>query len=240
MTQHYKFIMPVLIAVFGGVWIGHSLKTGKNEDQNTSNQHLAASSARNTDNNILVDQLQQQILALQNENRLLLQQLQTQSPPHTLTQSSQQHTSISSETNQLLQDKLHALEMERQLRKANDFGNWVMEAQRSNTRFELNGELSHRFAQENREPVWAEQQEIHFRQLFTNKEELRGFAFRDAECRSTQCEITVSVSNSEQSQQLLRTMSTALQDSVVLLAIDEQQGISRLYISSSEKGFEFN
>lgn len=224
----------------GGVWIGHSLKTGKNENQNTSNQHLAASSARNTDSNILVDQLQQQILVLQNKNRALLQQLQAQSSPHTLAQSSEQQTSVSSETNQLLQDKLHALEMEQQLRKANDFGNWVMEAQRSNNRFELNSELSHRFAQENREYVWAEQQENHYRQLFSNKEGLRGFAFRDTECRSTQCEVTVSISNSEQSQQLLRTISLALQDSVVLLATDEQRGISKLYISRSEKGFEFN
>jgi len=232
MAQHYKFALVVLIAVLGGTWLGHSFIPVVNENQSNTSQQLTTSSAANIDNNILVERLQQQIQELHHQNRLLLQQLRAQS--------STQQTSASSEANPQLQDKLHALEMEKQLRRANDFGRWVMDAQRSNTRFDLNSELSHRFAQESRDPVWAEQQENHYRQLFSSKEELRGFAFRDTQCRSTQCEITVSISNSEQSQQLLQTMSKALQGSAILLATDEQQGTSKLYISSTEKGFEFN
>jgi len=237
MAQHYKFIMPVLIALLGSAWIFHSLKTGKNENQNTSNQHIATSSARNTDNNVLVNQLQQQILALQNENRELLQQLRTQPPSHTFIQSEQQ-TSVSNETNQLLQDKLDALEMEQQLRKANDFGNWIMRSQSTNGQFNLNEELAHRFEQETRDPIWAEQEENRYQQLFRTQDEFREFALRDTQCRNTQCEVTVSTANPEQSHQLLQAINNTLQGAEVLVVTDEQSGISKLYIGS--KGFEFN
>lgn len=234
MARDYKLALPVLIAVFVGTWIGHSLDFRADDNQNPTSQQRASSSIANTDNNALIARLQQQIQALHSENRLLVQQLQTQS-----TKPGEQQSSAKPAPNQQLQDQLHALETEKQLRKAEDFSKWIMESQNASAAFNLNKELLHRFEQEPRNPEWAEQQENYYRQLFSDKEALRGFAFRDTQCRSTQCEVTVSISSTEQAQQLLQSMNSTLQDATILVATDEQRGTCKLYIGSHEKGFEF-
>jgi hypothetical protein len=238
LAQQHKLILAILVSALGGMWIGYSLDSGSRDykDQRYTSQH-ATSSAITTDT--LNTQLQQQIQQLQSDNSQLLQQLQAQSTQQT-TSSTLQQNAKADDVDQQLHNKLQDLEMEKQQRKADDFGAWAMDSQKANRNFDVNSELSQRFAQESRDPVWAEQQENHYQQLFSNQEELRDFALRNAECRSTQCEVTVSVSNSEQSQQLLQTMSRALQGSVVLVATDEKSSTSKLYIGRDEKSFEFN
>ena len=137
-------------------------------------------------------------------------------------------------------NRLQTLEMEKQQRKANDFDNWIMRSQSSNGQFNLNDELAHRFEQEARDPIWAEQEENHYQQLFSTRDEFREFALRDAQCRNTQCEVTVSTANPEQSLQLLQAINSTREDTEVLVVTDEKSGINKLYISSNKKGFEFN
>jgi hypothetical protein len=235
-SQHQKLILVILVSLLGGMWIGYSLDSGEYKDQRFTSQH-AATSTTASDN--LITQLLQQVQQLQSDNRQLLQQLQAKSTQETTSSALQQNAKADG-VDQQLHNKLQALEMEKQQRKADDFGAWVINSQKENSRFDLNNELSLRFEQETRDQVWAEQQENHYQQLFSNQEELRDFALRTAECRSTQCEVTVSVSNSEQSQQLLETMTHALQGSVVLIATDEKSGTSKLYIGRDEESFEFN
>jgi hypothetical protein len=237
-AQHHKLILAILLSAFGGMWISYSLNSKENKDQDYINQYTASSTAP-ADKQALIAQLQQQVQQLQSDNSQLLQQLQAQSTQQT-TSSTLQQNAKADDVDQQLHNKLQDLEMEKQQRKADDFGAWAMDSQKANRNFDVNSELSQRFAQESRDSVWAEQQENHYQQLFSNQEELRDFALRNAECRSTQCEVTVSISNSEQSQQLLQTMSRALQGSVVLVATDEKSSTSKLYIGRNEKSFEFN
>ena len=238
MSQHQKLILVILVTALGGMWIGYSLDSTEDKHQDYTSQY-ASSSATAIDNHALITQLQQQVQQLQSDNRQLLQQLQAQSTPQSIS-SALQKNATADDAEQQLQNKLQALEMEKQQRKADDFGAWAMDSQKVDSNFDVNSELSQRFAQESRDPVWAEQQENHYQQLFSNQEALRDFALRNAECRSTQCEVTVSVTNSEQSRQLLQTMSRALEGSVILVATDEKSSTSKLYIGRDEKSFEFN
>ncbi len=114
-----------------------------------------------------------------------------------------------------------------------------MSKQKADKQFDLNNELSRRFEQESVDPIWAEKEENHYRQLFSSKDNLRNFALRDTQCRSTQCEVTFSTSNPEQSFQLLQTISNELQGAEILVATDETYGTSKLYINS-QKGFELH
>lgn len=234
MAQHYKFGSLLLIAVLTGIWVGDALDSEGNQNQKHTSQQYTASSVASNTNNILIARLQQQIQVLQNEKRQLLQQIKMLSA-----QPSLQHSSASNTIDQQLQDQLHALETEKQLRKAEEFNKWIMNSQNASATFDLNDELLRRFEQENRNTEWAEQQENHYRQLFNDKEALHGFAFRDTQCRSTQCEVTVGISSAEQAQQLLQSMNSTLQNVTILVATDEQRGTCKLYIGSNEKGFEF-
>lgn len=235
MSQHYKLILVILVAALGGMWIGYSLDSDKNKNPDYTSQQASSSVA--TDQ-ALINQLQQQVQQLQSENRQLAQQLHVQT--HSVDSSSSQRNIDQKNVDRQLHDKLEALEMEKHQRNAEDFGAWALNSQKANPNFNLDKELSNRFQQESRDPVWAEQQENYYQQLFSSQEELRDFALRNAQCRSTQCEVTISVSNSEQSQQLLQTMTRTLQGSVILLSSDDGSGTSKLYIGRDEKSFEFN
>lgn len=237
MVQHRKYYLPMLIALLGGTWIGHSLSSSTH---NTDSHHQIAVSSSEVDNKSLIAGLQQQVQDLKDKNHQLTQLLHARaSESPALSPSTDQQKNIT-DTNQQLKNKLIELEIEQQLRKANDFGNWIMRSQNSNSQFNLNDELAHRFEQETRDPIWAEQEENHYQQLFSTRDEFREFALRDAQCRNTQCEVTVSTANPEQSHQLLQAINNTLQGSEVLVATDEQSGISKLYISNNKKGFEFN
>ena len=240
MANAYKPVLALLITAFSSMWIGHSLIASTDDNRCNANQQSGVLAVPDIDDSAFVAKLQQQIQQLQNENGQLQQQLHAQAITPLPTNQTEQPSLGSSSSNQLLRDQLHALEIEKQQRKANDFGNWLMKSQSANSQFNLNDELAHRFEQEARDPIWAEQEENRYQQLFNTQDEFREFALRDAQCRNTQCEITVSTANSEQSYLLLQAINNALQDTEVLVATDEQRGISKLYINSDKKGFEFN
>lgn len=187
-----------------------------------------------------IAQLQQHIQQLETENLQLKQQvrrlLSMQSTPDATTASN------ATKSAQLAQ--LESLEMEKQQRKARDVINWVMQSQHADSNFDLNNALLRRFEQEHRDPTWAEQQEGYYRQLFSERTDLQGIALRDAQCRSTQCEITIGIANVEQSDQFFQTISSALaangQPVAIMIATDARSGTSKLYISNSENSFDFN
>lgn len=153
-------------------------------------------------------------------------------------------TTNTSTTEQQLQTQLQQLEMEKQLGKATDFNNWMLQAQEENPDFNLNQTLAQNFNNETRDPVWADAQENHYRDLFIDSAELADFALKDSQCKSSQCELTVSIGNLEQSDQLLEKMNKVFaannQNIAIVIAADAQTGTSKLYISEDPKSFEFN
>lgn len=187
-----------------------------------------------------IAQLQQHIQQLETENLQLKQQV------HKLLsmQATPDATTASNTTESAQLARLESLEMEKQQRKAKDIINWVVQSQEADSNFDLNNALLRRFEYENRDPVWAEQQEGYYRQLFSERTDLQGIALRDAQCRSTQCEITIGIANIEQSNQFFQTISSALatngQPVTIMVAADARSGKSKLYISNNENSFDFN
>lgn len=242
MTRPYKFpliqfITALAITAVVSVWLGVQLAPSISaHSKPITAQPLSALPATNQDTEKLIVTLQERINLLQNENQRLSSQLQNQALAKVSPQP--EPVAITADTAQL-KEKIDSLEMEKQQRKASDVNAWIMNKQKADKQFDLSDELSRRFEQESVDPVWAEKEESHYRQLFSSKDSFRNFALRDTQCRSTQCEVTFSTSNSEQSFQLLQTISTELQGSEVLIATDETHGTSKLYINS-QKGFELH
>jgi hypothetical protein len=244
MVRNYKTIFIALIAIASGILIEKSLST----QRDATNINHAIVNANSGDSAKTTAQFQQQIHLLQAENNLLRDKLSTLAN-NPSTPKNIQNKNIKVETdnraaNEDMLNRLQTLEMEKQQRKANDIIDWIADSQKSNKHFNLNEALSNHFEQESRDPVWAEQQENHYRQLFNNSEELRDIALRNTQCRTSQCEITVGIINSEQSNQLHQKISAALAHGEkpisIMVATDEQQGVAKLYISDSENSFEFN
>lgn len=242
MTDSFKFplilLIPALtVAAMVGVGLGVQLAPSivAHSQPAAAQQTSAYPNSHNSDN-LLIAQLQQRIDQLQSENQRLYSQLQDRSPQK---HSSQAEEVADTASSKLLKDKIDLLESEKQKRKANDVNNWIMDKQKTDKKFDVNKELSDRFERESIDPVWAEKQENHYRQLFGSQENLSDFALRDTRCRSTECEVTFSISSPEQSFQLLNAISSKLQGAEILVATDAAQGVSKLYISS-QKGFELN
>lgn len=187
-------------------------------------------------------ELTQTITHLQQENNRLHQLLENQ--PTQNTAPIIQAAVIPNETQDQLQNQLQQLEMEKQLRIANDFNNRIMQAQHNNPHFNLNDALAQGFKNEQRDPQWADEQENTYRNLFNDTAELADFALRNSQCKKNQCELTVSINSIEQSDQLLEEMKKALaannKQAVIVIAPDAQAGISRLYLSDDATSFEFN
>lgn len=248
MTRLIKFplirlIILLAITAVASLWLGMRLAASipvysdPAHAENTSLQQASTQPDDNRNAEQLIADLQRNIDVLRNENQRLSLQIHDQS----LAQTTQHSASATTPAGVVqLKDQIDSLEREKQERKANDVNNWIINKQKTDKQFDINTELSRRFEQESIDPLWAEQQENHYRQLFGAQDKLRNFALRDTQCRSTQCEVTFSISSPEQSVQLLQTISSDLKGSEILVATDANQGISKLYISSDQKGFELH
>lgn len=185
--------------------------------------------------------LQQTIGRLQQENQRLKKLLAEHSNQEAA--AAKQPNENTAATNQQLQTQLQQLEMEKQLRKASAFSDWVLQAQQENPDFNLNQTLAQQFEHETRDPQWADEQENNYRNLFSESVDLADFALKDSQCKTSQCELTVSIGNLEQSDQLLEKMNKVLaannKKAALVIAADAQTGTSKLYISENPESFEF-
>lgn len=243
MTLTYKWALVSVITLCTGIWLGQKYASGNSapsplekSQQDSHSTHLKSAAQISSEQIQSQLQLQQHIKQLQTENLQLKQQLQALASPES-------HTSSSGADNELL-SRVQTLELEKQQRKAEGIISWILKSQTADSNFDLNNELLTHFEQEVRDTAWAEQQENYYRHLFSTQEQLQGIALRDAQCRSTQCEITIGISNIEQSNQLLQTISSSLtadgQAVAIMIAADERSGTSKFYISNSENSFDFN
>lgn len=238
---HIKTLVgTAVIAALGGAFTSYSLisptTTTSGSNNNDSPQGSQIDYAAQRTNTALAETIKQ----LQQENNRLKKLLAEQHSPEKETPTA----AISHTTPVELQQQLQQLEMEKHLRKANDFSDWLLKSQQENPDFNLNQTLALHFDNEVRDPQWADQQENSYRNLFSEAAELAGFALTNSQCKSSQCELTVSIGNLEQSDQLLEKMNRVFannnKNAVIVAAADTQSGTTKLYVSEDPKSFEFN
>lgn len=246
MAQLKSLLLTAVVAALGGAYAQHLF---------TSPEHTVATDTKvaGLDNSAtncsqvtyaaerINAQLQKELADLKAKNQQLLTQI------YTSTQTSAMPQKIAanqSEEQQQLQQQLRELEMEKQLRKANDFTTWLQKSQEADPQFNLNDNLAQRFAKEQRDPQWADAQENQYRNLFSDTPELAGFALTNSQCKTRQCELTLSVGSLTESDQLVTKMNEVLagnnKSAVILVAADANTGTTKLYISEDPTSFEFN
>lgn len=179
MVQLKTLVGTTVIAALGGAFAGYSLTSPTittvpptNVD-NISPQGSQVDYAAQRTNAALTKTIEQ----LQQENNHLKKLLAGQHSPKKATQAAATPHNTPVE----LQQQLQQLEMEKHLRKANDFSDWLLKTQQENPDFNLNQTLTQHFDSEVRDPQWADQQENSYRNLFSETPELSGFALTDSQ-----------------------------------------------------------
>lgn len=246
MAQLKNLLLTAVVAALGGAYAQHLF---------TSPEHTVATDTKvaGLDNSAtncsqvtyaaerINAQLQKELADLKAKNQQLLTQISTSTQTSAMPQ---KIAANQSEEQQQLQQQLRELEMEKQLRKANDFTTWLQKSQEADPQFNLNDNLAQRFAKEQRDPQWAEAQENQYRNLFSDTPELAGFALTNSQCKTRQCELTLSVGSLTESDQLVTKMNEVLagnnKSAVILVAADANTGTTKLYISEDPTSFEFN
>jgi hypothetical protein len=189
--------------------------------------------------------LNEQIAQLQQENKQLSAQLKQQSSrpspsPSQIAEKTQHQQPANS--NQSLSEKNRV--DEKVLRKSESFSKWLEDTHKDHADFDLNKEMQRRFDAEAVDPNWAPAEEQEYFSLFSQNPELSGLALRETQCRTQQCAITVSITDLNQANQLAEKMALVLRQKnkypMIIAAIDEQQGITKLYVGKDETSFDFN
>lgn len=78
--------------------------------------------------------------------------------------------------------------------------------------------------------------------LFSEQQKLSGYALTATQCRSTQCELTISITNTDQANQLLVDIASALQEQnqypFMVATPDQQQGNTKIYVTKATESFD--
>ncbi len=150
----------------------------------------------------------------------------------------------SEEANQLAQEQVDAVKAEYEYQqRAEQFTQWLAKNQQEKPWFDLGMEMRGRFDTEDTDHSWALTEESHLQSLFSQSPALAGIALKSTLCKSTQCQITVSVMDNDHANETAMAISRVLgSEGSAQIIIDNQaqQGESILYIARNEKGFEFN
>lgn len=124
------------------------------------------------------------------------------------------------------------------------FNEWLKETYKKSPHFDLGHEMSNRFAQEQVDANWAPAREQTFMRLFSEDANLSGTALKDVQCRATQCQLNIGITNIEQANDITVKLTQILQthdkNAFVIAAPDHQKGVTTLYIAKDENSFEFN
>lgn len=146
--------------------------------------------------------------------------------------------------NQSAQQQIDAVRAEYELKERSEkFTDWLTKNQKEKAWFDLGVEMRGRFEAEERDYNWASAEEGRIQSLFTQKEELAGIAIKSTNCKTTQCEITVSVINQDHANETAMAITKVLgaeKFSHIIIDNQAQQGESTFYVARDEKGFEFN
>lgn len=101
----------------------------------------------------------------------------------------------------------HALEVRQ---KTQEFSDWLHKNAERNQSFNLESELTNKFEQESVDFEWAASQEQELYNLFSSNTELAGFALKSAQCKTTECRISVGIESIDQANQLVEMVGQLL------------------------------
>ncbi|HEY0894225.1 MAG TPA: hypothetical protein VGE32_14290 [Cellvibrio sp.] len=145
---------------------------------------------------------------------------------------------------QSAQDQIDAVKTEYEFKQRSEaFTNWLTKNQEAKPWFDLGVEMRGRFDAEETDYSWANEEEGHIQSLFAQEQALAGIAIKSTQCKSTQCQITISVMNQDHANETAMTISKVLggeKFSQIIIDSQVQQGETILYVARNEKGFEFN
>jgi len=142
------------------------------------------------------------------------------------------------------QHQIDAIKAEYEFKQRSEtFTNWLTKNQETKPWFDLGVEMRGRFDVEEIDHSWANEEEGHIQALFSQEQALAGIAIKSTQCKSTQCQITVSVMDQDHANETAMAISKVLGSenfSQIIIDSRVQQGETILYVARNEKGFEFN
>lgn len=145
---------------------------------------------------------------------------------------------------QSAQHQIDAIKADYEFRQRSEsFTHWLIKNQETKSWFDLGNEMRERFDAEEIDHIWANNEEGHLQSIFMQKQELAGIAVKSTTCRSTKCQITISVADHDHANETSMAIIEALSAekfSHIIIDSQVQQGETIFYVSSNEKGFEFN
>jgi hypothetical protein len=127
--------------------------------------------------------------------------------------------------------------------RASSFTNWLVKNQQEKPWFDLGVEMEGRFENEEKNIIWADEEESQIQTLFGQEQSLSGIALKSANCKSTHCQLKVGVTDQEQANQVTMAISQTLSGknfSQVIIDSRIKQGETILYVTRNPKGFELN
>lgn len=156
----------------------------------------------------------------------------------------QQSSSPLAATQQITQQQLDAVKTEYEFKQRSDaFTQWLTKNQESKPWFDLGVEMGGRFDAEEADYSWSLAEEAHLQSLFSQAPALAGVALKSTRCKSTQCQITISVMDQNHANETAMAISQTLGgEGVTQIIIDNQvqKGEAIFYVARNEKGFELN
>lgn len=146
--------------------------------------------------------------------------------------------------NQSAQQQIDAIKAEYELKQRSEkFTDWLTKNQKEKVWFDLGVEMRDRFDVEETDHEWANSEEGYIQSLFIQNEELSGIAVKSTVCKSTQCQITISVMGQDHANETAMTVTKVLgaeKFSQLIIDSQVQQDETIFYVARNEKGFEFN
>ncbi|PUA27281.1 MAG: hypothetical protein B0W54_11810 [Cellvibrio sp. 79] len=146
--------------------------------------------------------------------------------------------------NQATQSEIDAIKAEYEIKqRAESFAYSLTKSREASPWSDFGGGLRERFDAEGIDYEWANREENHIQSLFLQKDELSGIAIKSTTCKSTQCQITISVMDQNHANETAMAITKVLgAEKSVQIIIDNQaqQSESIFYIARDEKGFELN
>lgn len=225
-----KIIFPlsIVVAVGAGYWAG-------------KNSHAPDASA------ITSIAVEREVVASSTSSKISPNFPEAQQQPHkTVAAIKQQLPSDPEQSNfsQSSQQQIAAIKAQYEVeQRSAKFTNWLTKNQNDKPWFDLGAEMSGRFAAEETDYSWAAAEEENLQTLFVQESDLAGIALKSTACKSTQCQITVSVMDQDHANETAMAISKVIgshKSTQIIIDSNVKKGEAIFYVSRNEKGFELN
>lgn len=147
-----------------------------------------------------------------------------------------------SNSSQPSQQQIDAIKAQYEAKQRSEkFTDWLKN-QKDKPWFDLGVEMNGRFAAEETDYSWAAAEEEYLQTLFVQESALAGIALKSTSCKSTQCQIKVSVMDQDHANETAMAISKAIssnKSTQIIIDNKATQGEAIFYVSRNEKGFEF-